>query len=77
MNPQEAGFDGAKGINMKLPHIPGGGMWKLRRCTKAPWEYGEDCRNALMWQQSEPPRLFYCNTDGDWFELSFTPIQTQ
>jgi len=77
MTPQEAGFDGAKGINMKLSQIPGGGILKLRRCVNAPWEYDEDCQNALLWQTSEPPHLFYCNPDGDWFELSFTPVQPQ
>ena len=77
MNPREAGFDGAKGINMNHPSFRDGGLFRLRRSVHSPWNYGKDCRNQLIWQESEPPHLYYCNQGGDWFELSFTPIQPE
>jgi hypothetical protein len=76
MTPQEAGFDGAKGIRLNHPALPNGGIYRLRRNINPPWEFDKDCRNQLIWQESEPPHLFYCNSDGEWFELSFTPIQS-
>lgn len=73
-NPLEAGFDGAKGINLNNPSMPDGGLYRLRRTSNPPWEYNKDCRNQLVWQQSEPPHLFYCNADGQWFELTFNLV---
>ena len=72
MNPQEAGFDGAKGISLNISR---GGVYKLRRGASLPWKTQGDFENQLIWLESTPPRLLYCNSDGEWFELSFTPIQ--
>lgn len=77
MNPQEAGFDGAKGVCLSNPAMPNGGVFKLRRGSTPPWETEMNCRNQLLWQESTPPRLLYCNSDGEWFELAFTPIKTR
>lgn len=76
MNPQEAGFDGAKGISLNNPNMTDGGVFRLRRGSTPPWETETNYRNQMFWQKSTPPRLLYCNNDGEWFELSFTPIQT-
>jgi len=77
MNPQEAGFDGLDGIRLDLPQVPGGFIFKPRRGSTPPWKTTANYQNQLFWHQSTPPRLLYCNNDGKWFELSFTPIQTQ
>jgi hypothetical protein len=74
MNPKEAGFDGAKGIGLNLPS---GGVYRLRRGPTPPWETQTNCQNQLLWLESTPPRLLYCNESNEWFELSFTPIQLQ
>lgn len=76
MNPQEAGFDGAKGICLNNPNMSDGGVFKLRRGPVAPWETDGDYRNQLVWLESMPPRLLYCDKDGKWFELAFTPVNS-
>ena len=50
MNPQEAGFDGAKGIRLNHPAMPNGGIYRLRRNINPPWDFDKDCRNQLVWQ---------------------------
>ena len=77
MNPQEAGFDGAIGISLNNPNMSDGGVFRLRRGPTPPWETQTNCQNQLLWLESSPPRLLYCNQSNEWFELSFTPIQTQ
>ena len=77
MNPQEAGFDGAKGIGLNHPSMSDGGVFRLRRGSTPPWETQTNCQNQLLWLESSPPRLLYCNQSNEWFELSFTPIQAQ
>ena len=74
MNPRETGFNGTTGLQMSHPALRGG-IHRICWGTKQPWEYDYDFRDWLVWQESEPPHLFYCNRDGEWFELSFTPIE--
>jgi hypothetical protein len=76
MKPTQAGFDGEKGLNLNHPSLPDGGIYKLRRGSTPPWTFDSNFRNQLMWQQTTPPRLLYCNSDNQWFELDFIPIET-
>ena len=75
MKPTEAGFDGETGINMNIPSMIDGGIYKLRRGSTPPWMTNANYKNQLMWQQSTPPKLFYCNSDNQWFELDFIPVK--
>jgi hypothetical protein len=74
MKPTEANFDGAKGICLNNPHMPDGGVYKLRRGFTSP---SGDCRNQLLWQMTvdADSRLLYCDNNDNWYELSFTPIE--
>ena len=76
MTPNEAGFDGEKGLNLNMSHLPDGGIYKLRRGSTPPWTFKANFKNQLMWQQITPPRLLYCNSDNQWFELDFIHIET-
>ena len=73
MKPIEAGFNGEVGINLNIPST-NGGIYKLRRGSTPPWMTDVNYKNQLMWQQSTPPRLLYCNSNNQWFELDFIPI---
>ncbi len=75
MTPTEANFDGAKGICLNNPHMPDGGILKLRRgAGRAP---SGSCKNQLIWYtpKDTEPRLLYCDDYDNWYELSFTPIR--
>lgn len=73
MKPLEAGFDGAKGVSLGEPDV----LYNLMRGKTPP----KDCpntnfKNQLCWYypDEENTKLLYCNSDGDWFELTFEPI---
>lgn len=76
MKPKEAGFDGAKGF--RIPQIFCGDFRvQLKRGKKIPTESTTtDFLEQLIWfmPDNEPPRLFWCNADDQWFELEFNPI---
>lgn len=78
MKPDEAGFDGV--IGLSHPFLADGGYFNLRRGgekSKPPWSLSNsDTKNQLFWwtPEEEENRLFYCNREGKWFELSFHPI---
>lgn len=77
MKPLEAGFDGAKGISLGMPHLKDGGKYILKRDSRSPLEFPTtNFRNQLIWYYPEgkDPTLFFCNNDGEWFDLSFTPV---
>jgi hypothetical protein len=74
MKPIEAGFNGEVGINLNIPSMIDGGIYKLRRGSTPPWMTDVNYKNQLMWQQSTPPKLLYCNSNNQWFELDFIPI---
>ena len=78
MTPTEAGFDGEKGIYMRLPcpQYPSGLIYKLLRGkTSLTPERIKSLSNQLVWwyPDGEEPKLLYANKDGDLFELGFTP----
>jgi hypothetical protein len=78
MTPAEAGFDGAKGIRMNCPWMKDGGRFQLRRGKRWPTPKPlKDCLEQLLWlyPDDQPPQLFWCNADGQWFEVSFNPIE--
>ena len=77
LSPAAAGFDGAKGIRLNNPHMPNGGIYRLRRGRKPPSSaHSADWREQLLWwmPDDQPARLLWCNAEEQWFELSFTPI---
>lgn len=76
MNPIEAGFDGAKGINMGVPGIVNGGIYRLTRGKSSPVGNVAIRRNMLLWYnpEGEDPMLLFLNPDGQWFEVSFNPV---
>ena len=75
MKPTEAGFDGEKGISLNIPGMMNG-VYKIRRGSTPPWMTPSNYKNQLMWQQTTPPRLLFCNSNNEWFELDFIPINT-
>ena len=77
MKPQEAGFDGAKGINMNHPDMIDGGLFQLRRSkTIIPEPEKYNYKNQLLWYypDDEDAKLYYCNQDNQLFELDFIPV---
>ena len=77
MKPQEAGFDGAKGINLNIPSMPDGVFHKLRRSpTVKPDPKKHNIKNQLLWYypDNEDAKLYYCNEDNQLFELDFIPV---
>ena len=77
MTPTEAGFDGAKGIRMNHPAMKDGGRFQLKRGKQSPSDYpDQDFAEQLIWHypDNQPARLFWCNAEQQWFEISFTPI---
>jgi hypothetical protein len=78
MTPTEANFNGAKGIRLNNPSMPGGGFFKLRRGNKLPSNcLTEDFKQQLLWFMpvGEEPQLLWCDPDDNWYELSFNPIK--
>lgn len=76
MRPTEAEFDGEAGIGLGSSFIPGGGIYKLKRGKKPPWQFTSSALNQLLWWTPEDsePRLMWCNKRGQWFELDFLPV---
>jgi hypothetical protein len=79
MTPSEANFDGARGVNLNyssMPNMPKGGTYQLRRGKKAPVG-NPDFRNQLVWwyPDEHPAQLLYCNDEGTWFNLTFSPTE--
>jgi hypothetical protein len=76
MKPQEAGFDGAKGINMNHPAMPDGGLFQLRRGKKSLQPEKYNLKNQLLWYypDDEDAKLYYCNQNNQLFELDFIPV---
>ncbi len=75
--PTAAGFDGAEGIRMGNPSMPAGGIFKLKRGSKAPSACPRsDFKQQLIWWMPEdrPAVLLWCNAEDQWFELHFQPI---
>jgi hypothetical protein len=80
MKPKEAGFDGEKGVNLNIPHMKGGGVYCLRRGKKPPIEnLKRPFNNQLCWYypDGQDPKLLYCNDGGEWFDLSFEPVNVE
>ena len=76
-SPEEAGFDGAKGIRMNLPGAKDGGRFHLKRGRTNPLACpNSDFREQLLWHYPDdaPACLLWCNAEDQWFELAFTPI---
>jgi hypothetical protein len=76
MTPTEVGFDGAKGINLNLPYLANGGIFRLRRGPTMPDTEGSNFRNNLVWvyPEGEEAKLVYCNSNNELFELAFIPL---
>lgn len=77
MTPAEAGFDGAGGIRIPVPHGSDFKIFLKRSKTVLPSDTPEvDFTQQLIWlhPDNQPSRLLWCNAEGRWFELSFTPI---
>lgn len=76
MTPTEAGFDGAKGV--KLPMRGENLRFQLTRGKQLPSEYpNRNFCEQLLWvyPDNASARLLWCNAEGQWFELNFTPIE--
>ena len=76
MGPQEAKFNGAKGVRVPL----NGETFRflLKRGKQKPSEHPEtNFKEQLIWFYPDdvPPRLLWCNEDDEWFELTFNPIE--
>jgi hypothetical protein len=77
MKPQEAGFDGDKGINLNISSMVDGGIAKFRRSkTMKPEPNKYNFKNQLVWYypDNEDAKLYYCNEDNQLFELDFIPV---
>ena len=73
-SPEQAGFDGAKGIGLNRKDMPDGGIFRLRRGSADPRQDAEgNYRNQLIWYMppNELAQLLWCNSDGDWFTCVF------
>jgi hypothetical protein len=79
MKPKEAGFDGYKGLKLGLPDMPDGGILHLRRGKTSPLKSETPMNNMLVWYypDGQDPKLLYCNDGGEWFDLSFEPINVE
>ena len=76
LSPAAAGFDGAKGFRMPMR----GESFRvaLKRGKTRPVDYPDyDFKEQLVWfyPDDEPARLLWSNENGQWFELSFNPIE--
>jgi hypothetical protein len=76
MTPEEAGFDGCKGIRVpgispECRFIPERGKTLPSSCAE------KDFRERLLWYYPEDatPKLLWCNQNDQWFELIFVPIE--
>ena len=77
MTPTEAGFDGAKGMLMRIPQFEPDARYQLARGIKPPSQVpSRKFTEQLTWWMPEGrlPKLLWCNANDEWFELSFTPI---
>ena len=75
--PSEAGFDGAKGFRIPIQDNLNYRI-HLKRGAKPPSECPhENWSEQLLWwtPEGELPHLLWCNKDGQWFDLTFTPIE--
>ena len=76
MKPTEVGFDGRKGVNLNIPHMSDGGVYKLRsgKTPLQPEQY--NYKNQLLWYypDDEEPVLYYCNSNNELFKLDFIPV---
>ena len=73
-SPEQAGFDGAKGIGLNNKDMPDGGFFRLRRGSKDPrQDHNNDFRNQLIWftPSDQSAQLLWCNSDGAWFTCIF------
>ena len=77
MKPIEAGFHGRKGVNLNSPHMPDGGIYKLRGGNTQPQLDKYNFRNQLLWIEpdNEDAKLYYCNHNNQLFELDFIPVE--
>ena len=77
MKPTEAGFDGARGVNMNHPSMLDGGLFQLRR-GKTPLQPEKyNLKNQLLWYypDGEDAVLYYCNENNQLFVLDFIPAE--
>jgi hypothetical protein len=77
MTPTEAGFDGAKGINLNHPSFINGGIYRLPRGSKDPRTVENyNFKRQLLWVTPPgcEPELWYCNDNNEFFLLSFDLI---
>lgn len=77
MKPTEAGFDGVKGIRLGMTNMQGGGLYRLPRSKTAPENsQNKSLKNMLIWHYPDDndSKLLLCNSDGEWFNLTFEPI---
>lgn len=80
MNPLEAKFNGAEGICLGQPHMKDGGIYRLKRDRRSPLDFPKmSFKNQLIWHypDGQDPKLLFCNRDGEWFNLSFSPIDLE
>ncbi len=73
-SPEEAGFDGAKGIGLNQKGLTGGGILRLRRGPTDPrLDKNGNYRNQLLWYMpsNEAAQLLWCNSNGEWFNCIF------
>lgn len=75
--PSEAGFDGTKGFRIPVPGVPDYRVQLTRgskppsQCVRKDW-----CEQLFWWTpEGELPHLLWCNESGQWFDLTFTPIE--
>ncbi len=75
--PSEAGFNGHDGFRLPMQGRPDWRIY-LKRGPRRPSECPDtDWREQLLWWEpkGELPHLLWCNSDGQWFDLTFTPIE--
>lgn len=72
-SPEQAGFDGAKGISLNNAAMPDGGLYLLRRGYTDPRLMSHDFTNELVWYMppNEAAQLLWCNSNGEWFTCIF------
>jgi hypothetical protein len=76
MTPEQAGFDGAKGV--RVPAAGEDFRYKLRLGKESPSSFPEsDFTEQLLWfyPDNAAPQLLWCNADDQWFNLFFVPIE--
>jgi hypothetical protein len=79
MTPTEAGFDGDKGIRLDVPSKGMGHdvLYRLKRGKTLPKNsQNKSLKNMLIWHYPDDSdsKLLFCNSDGEWFNLTFEPI---